>query len=198
MPDYKAVMPGHKVAKVEGALTTKHARTAYLDYLSRNKHISWRNRGEARRMIEVSKWQDWMSPDITLDYDMIINEEQLGIPEGIAVSVGRKDRPMEDEEDIEVSDQYYFPPPSTSGRHPKTSERYQQEEFEVPPRAPRERKSLSTGLRDQPAGKLLGRSQIEELSRSESGQLSRVGPSTSKFDVLHSIIGEVSKRSRGL
>jgi len=202
MPEYRAEMPGNKTARVEGAPTTKHARTAYLDYLSRNKHISWKDRGEARRMIDITQWQDWMEPDVVLDYDMVTKDEELGIPEGIAMEY--EGDMFEDEEVAPVDTAREFYPPPTRGEKTITMGRpaprvpaehppmdlEEEEVIEAPRVKPRR------GLRDKPARELFGGSKIEGLSRSESAHLAGMG--TDRFDVIHSNVGDVSRRSGGV
>jgi len=43
-------------AEIE-ASSTKHARTAYLDYLSRNHIITWQQRQQTRRLVKVNRMQ---------------------------------------------------------------------------------------------------------------------------------------------
>lgn len=77
MASYYVHIPGSQAptAEVE-ASSTKHARTAYLDYLSRNGLIGWRDRQTVRSGIKV----DRMSPgefqtQIKLEYDMVKEPE---------------------------------------------------------------------------------------------------------------------------
>lgn len=73
MPDYVVFAPGTGINLVAGveAPSTKHARTVYLDYLSRNGQVSWNQRQELRKHIKVMKdTEGAMDADIYLDYDM--------------------------------------------------------------------------------------------------------------------------------
>jgi hypothetical protein len=68
-------------AEIRDAPSTKRARTAFLDYLSRNKHIRWSERGEVRRHIKVNKsFPGELEADVTLEYDMVTGGEDKSIP----------------------------------------------------------------------------------------------------------------------
>lgn len=57
-------------AEVE-ASSTKHARTVYLDYLSRNGQISWQQRQNTRPAIKVSRMQPGeFQTQIHLEYEL--------------------------------------------------------------------------------------------------------------------------------
>lgn len=72
MPTYYVHIPDTEAptAEVE-ASSTKHARTAYLDYLSRNSIIAWQERQSTRSLIKVSQMQPGeIRTQVQLDYDM--------------------------------------------------------------------------------------------------------------------------------
>jgi len=55
-------------AEVE-ASSTKHARTSYLDYLSRNGRIGWKDRQNTRPLIKVSRMQPGeIQTQVRIDY----------------------------------------------------------------------------------------------------------------------------------
>ena len=56
MPSYYVHIPNSEAptAEVE-ASSTKHARTAYLDFLSRGGQIDWRDRQTTRKLIKVNR-----------------------------------------------------------------------------------------------------------------------------------------------
>ena len=54
MPSYYITVPGmEKLAALVGAPDRRHARTTYLDFLARNKFISYGARQEYRRLLEL-------------------------------------------------------------------------------------------------------------------------------------------------
>lgn len=68
---YYVAVPGSDfpTAEVE-ASSTKHARTAYLDYLSRNNYIGWRDRQTWRQKTVTKRMQPGeMRTQVQLDYD---------------------------------------------------------------------------------------------------------------------------------
>lgn len=72
-PSYFVQVPGtdFPTAEVE-ASSSKHARTAYLDYLSRNEYIGWRDRQAWRRKTITKRMQPGeFKTQILLDYDGI-------------------------------------------------------------------------------------------------------------------------------
>lgn len=68
-------------AEVE-ASSTKHARTAYLDYLSRNNLIGWRDRQAWRQKIVTKRMQPGeMRTQVLLDYDgKDVPETEVEVP----------------------------------------------------------------------------------------------------------------------
>jgi len=209
MPEYRAEMPGQKVAKVEGAPTTKHARTAYLDYLSRNQRISWRDRGEARRMIDVDRWQDeWMNPDIVLDYDMITESDQPKLAVGTAMEY--EGEMFEDQED---GAREYFPPraqPLKGEKLIRAGAPVEQSPEGVLTVRPSMRPSVQTErltpdvemeaeaappVRRGPPP-LIGGSRVEGLAREEGQRIAMIGPE--RANVTRSPVGGLSRRSGGL
>ena len=72
-PSYYVQVPGtdFPTAEVE-ASSSKHARTAYLDYLSRNEYIGWRDRQAWRKRIVTKRMQPGeIKTQVLLDYDGI-------------------------------------------------------------------------------------------------------------------------------
>jgi len=72
VPTYYANIPDTEAPTAEiTASSTKHARTVYLDYLSRNNLISWRDRQATRGLVKVSRMQPGeIRTQVQLDYDM--------------------------------------------------------------------------------------------------------------------------------
>ena len=77
-------------AEVE-ASTTKHARTAYLDYLSRNGIIAWQQRQATRKLVKISRMQPGeIQTQVKLEYGVSeppVREveaplPQEGVPQG--------------------------------------------------------------------------------------------------------------------
>jgi len=78
MPSYFVHIPGTEAptAEVE-ASNTKHARTAYLDYLSRNNLIGWQDRQAVRERVHVGKMEPGsLRTEIQLDYTAYTAPEQ--------------------------------------------------------------------------------------------------------------------------
>ena len=72
-PTYYVHIPGSDfpTAEVE-ASSTKHARTAYLDYLSRNDYVGWRERQDWRHKTLAKRMQPGeFKTQVYLDYDGI-------------------------------------------------------------------------------------------------------------------------------
>lgn len=84
-PSYFVQIPGtdFPTAEVE-ASSSKHARTAYLDYLSRNEYISWRDRQAWRRKTIAKRVQPGeFKTQVLLDYDgigAVTTTEHLDVP----------------------------------------------------------------------------------------------------------------------
>ena len=96
MATYHAFVPGGLSAEIRDAPSTKRARTAFLDYMSRNKHIKWSERSEVRRHIKVNKsFPGETEADVVLEYDLV-----AGGAEGPVPPVGEEE-PMKIE-DIEA------------------------------------------------------------------------------------------------
>lgn len=58
MTTYYVHIPNSEAPTAEiEASSTKHARTAYLDHLSRNNIITWQQRQQTRRLIKVNRMQ---------------------------------------------------------------------------------------------------------------------------------------------
>jgi len=70
MTVYYVHIPGSEAPTAEvDASSTKHARTAYLDYLSRNGTIGWRDRQLTRKFIKVNRMQPGeIQTQIKLEY----------------------------------------------------------------------------------------------------------------------------------
>lgn len=79
MPTYYANIPDTEAPTAEiTASSTKHARTVYLDYLSRNNLISWRDRQATRGLVKVSQMQPGeIRTQVQLDYDMSPGTETM-------------------------------------------------------------------------------------------------------------------------
>ena len=70
MATYYASIPNFDVTAEIEASDTKHARTSFLDYLSRNGYIDWGQRKVTRKAIILKRVQPGEIPtSIQLDYD---------------------------------------------------------------------------------------------------------------------------------
>jgi hypothetical protein len=70
--DYYVFIPGYRItAEVRDAPTTKHARTAFLDFLVRQRRIPYIQRARARRRMKTLRVKRGEIPSsVVLDYDM--------------------------------------------------------------------------------------------------------------------------------
>lgn len=70
--DYYVFIPGYRItAEVRDAPTTKHARTAFLDFLVRQRRIPYIQRARARRRMKTLRVRRGEIPaSVVLDYDM--------------------------------------------------------------------------------------------------------------------------------
>jgi len=105
---YYAFIPGGKSAEIKNAPSTKRARTVFLDYLVRNDEIDWSQRGETRKKIKVTKSEEGeMKADVVLDYELVGEKEEMGMPEGVAAEgvgmEGRWEEPVPEFEPVPAS-----------------------------------------------------------------------------------------------
>jgi len=95
MSTYYVHVPNTEVPTAEvSASSTKHARTAYLDYLSRSGKIDWRDRQLTRKLVKVNK----MSPgeiqtQVKLEYGVKEVPEQLIEAPADQIGLEEQDRP---------------------------------------------------------------------------------------------------------
>lgn len=121
IPDSKA--PTAEIA----ASSTKHARTTYLDYLSRNGLIGWKDRQTIRPLIKVSRMQPGeFQTQIKLDYDQRSEPpvQEVEAPPEMGVEERLEEQPPEEEP---APDSYFRAPsapsaPSTVVTTPPSSE----------------------------------------------------------------------------
>lgn len=94
MTTYYVHIPGSEAptAEVE-ASSTKHARTAYLDYFSRSGIISWQQRQSTRRLVKVNRMQPGeIQTQIKLEY----GAKEAPVQEVVPPPMQRKPEPGED------------------------------------------------------------------------------------------------------
>jgi hypothetical protein len=71
MPTYYVFIPNYQVTAEVDATNSKHARTAYLDYLTRNQLVPWKGRQAIRKSVKVARSEPGQSKvSVHLDYDM--------------------------------------------------------------------------------------------------------------------------------
>jgi len=80
MRTYYGFIPGQDLTAEIEAPNTRHARTAFLDYLSRGGLIQYSDRGQARKLVQVTKMDPGEFPTtVTLTYGRAQEPEvQLG------------------------------------------------------------------------------------------------------------------------
>ena len=94
---YYVSMPGSNFPTAEVlASSTKHARTAYLDYLSRNNLIGWKDRQAWRTKIVTKRMQPGeIQTQVFLDYSAST------VPETVVQAPPQTEMPVEEEEVVE-------------------------------------------------------------------------------------------------
>jgi len=79
MATYYVHIPGSEAPTAEvDASSTRHARTAYLDYLSRSGVITWSNRQATRSLVKVNRMQPGeIQTQVKLEYEASKSPEQV-------------------------------------------------------------------------------------------------------------------------
>lgn len=158
MASYYVHIPGSEMptAEVE-ATSTKHARTAYLDYLSRNSLIGWSDRQSSRKLVQANSMQPGsIQTQVQLDYDQEPAKEVI--------------IPREVPEEVEPTEESSPPlsPPTTTTKlsslqmFPKTQNNQDVVRTGQLP-------SLQPKTEQRPPPDLFGNSPIIQLSRKSKG-----------------------------
>lgn len=178
MPAYYVHIPDSEAPTAEvSASSTKHARTAYLDYLSRNNLIAWSERQSTRSLVRVSRMDPGeIRTQVQLDYDMT--------PEPEAV--------IEEVPTTDIDAGEFAATPSELQRHV--------EPFDEGEMTPEERAQLraSPGDREDP-GPFAPYGSAEDRRKSEAaGIVSKPLPPKQVDSLANSPIAKLSRKSKGM
>ena len=156
MATYFVMIPNTELPTAEvGAPDSRHARTTYLDYLSRNNIIEYSNRGRVRGMIITQKMEPGeMQTDLKLDYRV----EEPGI-EDITGEMSAQGPPQDYERESEE-----FEPDEEYEYSKRTSPGYEPEQPRTMPSDEAMRREVSPDLT-----KIYGQSPIMDLSKRTKG-----------------------------
>jgi len=101
MPTYLTWIPGQNLNAEVDAPDSKHARTAFLDYMSRNGMIRWKERQAVRKQIKTERVEPGeVQTTVQLDYDM---GDSSDVPSQM-MGVGPTPRVGGDYEDLDMDD----------------------------------------------------------------------------------------------
>lgn len=158
---YYVAVPGSDFPTAETeASSTKHARTAYLDYLSRNNYIGWGDRQAWRQKIVTKRMQPGeIRTQVLLDYD----GKSIVEPETEIEAPGRGELVDPDRLEVVSEEQVEFDP-ETIGSLITSRGEYRED---LPPRRPQQMQQGSTSV--LPARGPSGDSPIAKLSKQSRG-----------------------------
>ena len=106
MPTYYTFIPNFDVtAEVVDAPDSRHARTAFLDFLTRNRYINYSNRGITRQQIKTARVETGSTqPYVAIQYQTG-NVEYVKPSEAEQGDVGSLTPPIEQEQIVEPLEQ---------------------------------------------------------------------------------------------
>ncbi len=95
MATYYVFIPNYQFTAEVDASNSKHAKTAYLDYLTRNNMLSWKQRQAVRKNVRLTKVEPGeMQASVHIDYSMQRSEQPV-VLEGAQTQEVAEEQPSE-------------------------------------------------------------------------------------------------------